>query len=127
MNTYIQKTALLALALTPAATFAQEAAPKPIVGLVQTFGVVVNMLIPILSLIVVLAFFWGLIRFIFAAGDKESSAAAKSIMIRGILGMFVLVSIWGIIGFIQQSTGTNIDPTTINGKFPDFTPGQVSQ
>jgi len=46
-------------------------------------------------------FFWGLVKFIWSPGEKNQG---KNIMIWGIVGLFVMFTIWGIISFMQTST-----------------------
>jgi len=50
-----------------------------------------------------LTFFWGMIKFIWS-GDKEEG---KTIMVWGILALFVMFSVWAIVKFLQTSTGTD--------------------
>lgn len=50
-----------------------------------------------------LAFFWGLVKFIYQPEDTEKG---KNLMIWGIIAIFVMFSIWAIIKFLQDSTGT---------------------
>jgi hypothetical protein len=111
----------------PLAVFAQagENTQKNVGGLVQLFGDLVAMLIPIASMLAILFFFYGLAIYILHAGDPEKAAEGKSIMIWGILALFVMTSIYGIIGFLQRSSGTDRAGTSINVLTPDFKPGEV--
>ena len=63
------------------------------------------------------AFLWGVVKYIFAAGDEEKRKEAKGIIFYGILGMFVLVAFWGIILIVTStfdiSTGGTIVPVKI--------------
>ncbi|MEK7194350.1 MAG: pilin [Patescibacteria group bacterium] len=65
----------------------------------------VSAALPIVVGLALLAFFWGLMKFIFAAGNEESKAEGKSIMIYGIIALFVMVAVWGLVGFIAGSLG----------------------
>jgi hypothetical protein len=94
-------------------------------GLVVNMGYVVNLLVPIASTLVVVFFFWGLAMFVLAAGDEEQSQKGKRIMIGGILALFVMVTIWGIVGFMQNSIGNTYGPANINVTLPGIAPGQV--
>jgi hypothetical protein len=107
----------------PSFVFAAEGSLS---ALVPKIGEIVNQLIPILSSVVVLVFFYGLIKYVLSAGDDDASKKAKGYMIRGILGMFVLVTIWGIIGFMQETIGNTEGPTVVNLKMPDITTGIVT-
>jgi len=51
------------------------------------------------------AFFWGLVKFIWNAGDEKNLADGKQLMLWGMVGIFVIVSLWAIVGFIQVSFG----------------------
>ena len=77
-------------------------------GLLTLFGTLVQQLIPIASMLVILFFFYGLSLFILKAGDPKAVEEGKGIMVWGILALFVMISIYGIIGFIQRSTGTDM-------------------
>ena len=62
---------------------------------------IVNLLIPLLIGVAMVAFFWGLIKYIWGGG--KDTAKGKAIMTAGIISLFVMVSIWGIITFVQNS------------------------
>ncbi len=96
------------VALAPAIAFGQgRNTSGDIGGLVTLFGNLVAMLIPIASMLAILFFFYGLAIYILHAGDPDKAAEGKSIMIWGILALFVMTSIYGIIGFLQRSSGTD--------------------
>lgn len=67
---------------------------------------VTNSLIPIAVTLAVLAFFWYLIQFIWH-GKEEAETKKKTLAGMGwsVLALFVMVSIWGLIGFIGSVTG----------------------
>ena len=50
-----------------------------------------------------LAFFWGLAKYIFHSNDEEKKAEGKNIMIWGIVALFVMASVWGIVKFIGDA------------------------
>ena len=49
-------------------------------------------------------FFYGLISYVSGVDDKKK-LEAKSTMIWGILVLFVMASVWGLIAFVQGATG----------------------
>lgn len=71
--------------------------------LIESLGDIVNLATPVIVGIALLAFFWGLAKFIFSAGDEEKRESGKHIMIWGIVALFVIVSIWGIVRFIGDA------------------------
>ena len=65
-------------------------------------------LTPALAGLALLVFFWGVVKFIFNAGDEEKRREGKKFMLWGIIALFVVVSIWGIVIFIPRSLGTGV-------------------
>jgi hypothetical protein len=68
---------------------------------------------PIVAGIALLVFFWGLAKFILNAGIPDQRKEGQQVMIWGIVALFVLFSIWGIVSFIQLTLG--VDDSAING------------
>lgn len=68
-------------------------------------------LIPFLALVAFLVFVWGVARFIRASGDEKDFKDRKKFLVWGIVAMFVLVTIWGIISFIKDEFG--LDPRVV--------------
>ena len=88
------------LALSPLMVLAQTTAFS-ILGVVSNF---LKILIPVLITAALVYFIWGVISYVIAkdADDKEK---ARSVVTRGILGLFIVVSVWGLIGIIQSTFG----------------------
>ena len=64
----------------------------------------INSLIPIAFAAALLFFFYGLALFIFKAGG-EDQVKGKSIMLWGVVALFIMSSITGIISFLGSSIG----------------------
>lgn len=63
-------------------------------------GVITNMI----SVVVTLAFLfftWGVVKYIWSAGNEDKKAEGKRIMVWGIIALFVITSIVGIITFVS--------------------------
>lgn len=60
-----------------------------------------KILVPILTGIAFLLFFWGVAKFILSAGEANELEKGRQMMIWGVLAIFVLVSFWGIIRFLS--------------------------
>lgn len=71
--------------------------------LVFRLGDLVRIAIPVLVGVALLVFFWGLVRFIFRAGNEEERKKGRQVMLWGIVALFVMVSIWGIVQFIASA------------------------
>jgi hypothetical protein len=113
----MKKFIIPALVLTPLIASAQ--ALGNVDTLLGGIGGLVNKAIPIVAGIFLLAFFWGLVKFIFAAGNEEAKSEGKKLMIWGVIAFFVMLSIYGLVRFVQIGTGTTqnqpIIPPTIPG------------
>lgn len=61
-----------------------------------------NTAIPIIIAATLLAFIWGLAKFILAAGDVSKINDGKMLMIWGVIALFVMVSFLGIINLLYS-------------------------
>ncbi|MFH0755519.1 MAG: hypothetical protein V1910_02535 [bacterium] len=67
---------------------------------------------PIIILLVsfsILLFLWGVLRFIMSSGDEKNKTGGKEFMFWGIIGLFVIVSLWGLVSIFQQTFQLNPD------------------
>jgi Ni,Fe-hydrogenase I cytochrome b subunit len=72
--------------------------------LIRALGGLINTSIAIVIALGLLAFFWGLAKFIFkVGGDEKAVDDGKRIMKWGLIALFVMVSVWGIIRFIDEA------------------------
>ncbi len=102
------KIAAVATTLLPAVAFAQETVVGGNVSkLLREFGNLVNMSIGILVTLALAVFFFGLVRYIFKLGGDKGAENGKNLMIYGIVALFIMVSIWGIINFVGAFFGVN--------------------
>jgi hypothetical protein len=56
-----------------------------------------------------LLFLWGLVKFLWNAQEGADNAEGKSHMIWGIVGMVIMVSIWGIISLLNNTFGLGVN------------------
>lgn len=99
----MKKIVIALFLVTPFAASAQALAG--INTLAAGFGAVVNTLIPIMMALAVLAFFWGLVKYIASASDEAAKESGKNLMIWGMIALFVMVALWGILGWVQAQLG----------------------
>ncbi|MFO0718810.1 MAG: hypothetical protein U0522_02175 [Candidatus Paceibacterota bacterium] len=76
--------------------------PKTFKDVICIFLDLFSLIIPLLAGLALLAFFWGLAKFIYNAGSESAREDAKNVMFWGIIGLFVMFSIWGIVSFFTQ-------------------------
>ena len=63
-----------------------------------------NLLVPMLITLGIIAFFWGLVKYLFSATGEDKSKGLN-LMMMGILAVFVMASLGGLIGILQNTTG----------------------
>lgn len=63
----------------------------------------IGMLVPLLIGLAVVVFFFGLVKYIW--GGAEAKSAAISSMVWGVIAIAVMVSIWGLVGLLQNISG----------------------
>lgn len=100
LNTIMKKFAYLGSAFAlPMLAFAQI---QDIQDLGDTFISIINtVLVPLIFALAFIVFLWGVFQyFIAGAGDEEKRDAGKSLMIYGLIGFFVMVSVWGLVNLL---------------------------
>lgn len=84
------------------------------------FSVILNGIIGLFITLAIVVFFWGLIRYLFSMGADDAHEGIK-IMFWGVVAIFVMVSIWGIIQLLQRSLRVqSTDPVIPKGIY--YTP-----
>lgn len=78
------------------------------VDLIRGIKTIIGLLIPVAFALALLFFFWGMAKFVLKAGEESGREEGKEIMKWGIIALFVIASIWGIVAFIQDEL--DIDP-----------------
>lgn len=63
----------------------------------------INSIVLVLSGVALALFFWAGIRYIYSAGDAKAKGYSKDTLVWGLVAMFVLVSIWGILRILQEA------------------------
>lgn len=78
-----------------------------LLGLLSLAQEIVTRLVPFAVGAAVLVFFWFLIKFIVQSANPDAKASSLKGMGFSILALFVMVSIWGIIGLLGSIVGVN--------------------
>ena len=61
-----------------------------------------KMALPLIISLAVVWFVWNVFRYMIAGGEDEKTKAKKE-MIWGIVALFVMVSVWGLVGILQAT------------------------
>lgn len=96
----------LAVLVLPSIAHAQNIGG--LLGLLNQANDLINRLIPFVIALTVLIFLWGVFRFVMSGGDGDKRKEAQGYMIWGIIALFVMVSVWGLVNILVRSF--NLDP-----------------
>ncbi len=88
----------------PLVTFAQN--DTQVVNLLLNLRKWLNIIIPILIIVAVVYFIWGVIQYVvMSKGDEEAQAAARNKIVYGLIGIFVILSVYGLVFFLGRTLG----------------------
>ncbi|MES2023206.1 MAG: hypothetical protein V4439_00805 [Patescibacteria group bacterium] len=99
------------ISLTPSFVFAQASSPVCSIG--TNFKDLVNYIscliegsvIPFIFGLAVVAFVWGVVKFLMSAEDETQKSQGKQFMLWGIIALAVMVSIWGLVKLLTNTFG----------------------
>ena len=83
-----------------------------------------NVAVPIVFAMAFLVFIYGIFQYFIQEGhDEEKREAGRSLMLWGIIGFFVMVSVWGLVHVLlgtfslqSQAPAYPVAPYTVNGR-----------
>ena len=74
-------------------------------GLVESLNTLLGNLVPVLIALAVVVFFWGVVRYVTAGEDPEKRKNGRNLMIYGVIAIFVMVALWGLVALLGDLTG----------------------
>lgn len=72
---------------------------------VASFVGIIGLLLPLIVALTVLVFLWGLVKFIAKSGDAKGHEEGKSLMIWGLVGLFLMLSLFGVLRLFYTDLG----------------------
>ncbi len=69
-----------------------------------TIGRILNSLIPLFVILGLVYFVWGVISYV-VASDEEAKTTGRDRMIYGIIGLAVIVAVWGLVNILINTFG----------------------
>ena len=112
--------AMVTVSAFPVLALAQSYQPGlGIVGLFNFVSVILNRLVPLIIACAVVYFIWEVFQYTIA-GDEVKKKAAKTGIIYGIVGIFVMVSVWGLVAILQSTFGTGGVTGNIGQQIPQI-------
>jgi hypothetical protein len=93
------------IAYNPVGTGVPDAGDDRISRLLSLVSYWLVVIATIVIAIGLITFLWGVVQYITAGADEEKRGAARNMMIYGIIGLFVMVSVWGLVYFVGSLVG----------------------
>ncbi|MFA6386347.1 MAG: pilin [Candidatus Paceibacterota bacterium] len=101
---------IITLGLVSGSPLLALAAGTTISNILDTLVNYLGYIVPALITIAVIYFIWGVITFM-TSSDEEAKKMGRTKIINGLIGLFVIVAFWGIIGVVKNSFGIQNNPT----------------
>lgn len=83
--------------------------------ILQFVGDLIATVIPLIIGLAVLLFLWGVLKYVTSGGDPEKRTEARNTMIWGIIAIFVMVSVWGLVNILVDTFGLDNDVQSAPG------------
>lgn len=78
--------------------------PENFKDVIDIFVELIYYIVPVLAGAALLVFVWGLVKFISNASDVKAQTEGKQLIIWGLVALFVMVSVEGILSFALEDT-----------------------
>lgn len=102
--------------VTPAIAFAQTTPITDVNSLSSRILGIFNTVVYLLVALAVLFIVWNVVLYIVKGANPEEKGKAGSQVLAGIIGLFVIVSIWGLVNILTNTFKT----TPTNQPIPNF-------
>jgi hypothetical protein len=79
-----------------------------LVKLIKNLGGLMGDIILLIMALAMFLFLWGITRYITSGADEEKRTEARRLVTYGIVGLFVMASVWSLVYFIGASVGINV-------------------
>ena len=113
MTQIVKKIAAGVVAFLPLLALAQI----PVNNLGDAFGAIIEIInryiIPLAIGLAVVYFIWGLIQYATAGADDAAKKAGRDHIIYGIIAIFVMVSVWGLVNVLVGTFGLKNAPADL--------------
>lgn len=94
VKNYVVPLAALALPVLALAQNSVEGIFEIIIRIINVY------VIPLIIGLAVVWFLIGVFKYVMSAGDEDAQTSGRSMMINGIIAIFVMVSVWGLVNLL---------------------------
>jgi Kef-type K+ transport system membrane component KefB len=107
----------VALITLPAVALAQSSVPSTaqsgLLGFAQLFQTILGWAVVLLISVAVVYFLYGVLKYVIGS-DPESKEKARHTMIYGLIGLAVMVAVWGLVKVLTDTFGLSSQNTAPN-------------
>ena len=103
----------LGLVFAPFLAFAQtfggcgnNSTPGTLQYVICVIGNILGAIVPVLIALGIVYFVWGVVQYVMSA-DEEKKKTGKTHMIYGIIGLVVIVAMWGLVSLVTTTFNVN--------------------
>jgi FtsH-binding integral membrane protein len=93
---------------------AHAATADSLTDLISIVQSVFSALVPLIVSLAVVVFLWGVLKYVIAGSNKDGKEEGRKFMIWGIIGLVVMVSVWGLVAMVKntffESSTSPVDP-----------------
>jgi hypothetical protein len=108
----------VAFAATSSCAYGGGSGNQTLITVICKINEIIGVIVPALIALGVVYFIWGVISYVIGT-DEETKASARNKIIYGIIGLAVIIAVWGLVQILTRTFGVD-NPTTV---VPPVVPG----
>jgi Na+/proline symporter len=85
---------------------------QDVLSLICRISLILNRIIPVLIILAVIIFVWGVIMYV-VSSEEEAKKKGRQRMIWGLIGLVVIVGMWGLVAMVRNSLGIDNNQNVI--------------
>jgi len=75
----------------------------------RIISLVLNPLVALLIGVALIFFLWGVVKLVSSGGDASKRAEGVSMITYGVIALFVMVAVWGLVGIVATTLGLGVN------------------
>lgn len=91
-------------AVIPTVAFGADPTGPTLGGLITNLAnTILDPLVGIALTVALVVFFWGMVKYIKSLGSEKDKIDGKAMMFWGVIALFVMVSVWGLVNLVSDT------------------------
>lgn len=105
MKHFFTKMGAVSVLFMPLAALAQVQVTN-VETLIRRVQGIMNTLVPLILIVATIVFIWGIVSTLIAGGDVEKRKEGRDLVLYGLIGLFVISAVWGLVAIIGNTIST---------------------